>query len=152
LRLRLRDEERPDEDRPEVFFAPFVRAAALRLLCGLPAVRLLRELRLLWREDDPRELELLRVDDRRAVAPVLPARAADLRRVADVFLAAVERPDDFRVVEDLALPPFAPPLRADAVDVFLPRPAPLFLPSPVSLFTVAQARRSASFLETPRFS
>ena len=36
--------------------------------------------------------------------------------------------------------------------VFLPRPEPLFLPPPVSLFTVAHARRSASFFEVPRFS
>src|SRR5580704_10151482 len=33
-----------------------------------------------------------------------------------------------------------------------PRPEPLFLPPPVSLLTVAQARRSASFSETPRDS
>jgi hypothetical protein len=34
----------------------------------------------------------------------------------------------------------------------LPRPEPLFSPPPLSLFTVAQARRSASPDETPRFS
>lgn len=32
------------------------------------------------------------------------------------------------------------------------RPEPLFFPPPVSLFTVAQARRAASGLDTPRFS
>lgn len=32
------------------------------------------------------------------------------------------------------------------------RPEPLFFPPPVSLFTVAQARRAASLLDTPRFS
>jgi hypothetical protein len=36
--------------------------------------------------------------------------------------------------------------------VFLPRPDPLFFPPPVSLFTVAQARRSASRRETPCFT
>ena len=34
----------------------------------------------------------------------------------------------------------------------LPRPEPLFLPPPFSLFTVAQARRSASSSGTPLFS
>lgn len=34
---------------------------------------------------------------------------------------------------------------------FLPRPAPDFFPLPDSLLTVAQARRSASFDDTPRF-
>ena len=32
---------------------------------------------------------------------------------------------------------------------FFPRPDPLFLPPPDSLFTVAHARDSASFFETP---
>jgi hypothetical protein len=51
-----------------------------------------------------------------------------------------------------ALPPFRPPLReADLFD-FFPRSEPLFFPPPLSLFTVAQARCSASFFETPRFS
>ena len=45
-----------------------------------------------------------------------------------------------------------PPLRLDAWEVFLPRPEPDFLPPPDSLLTVAQARLSASFLPTPRFS
>jgi hypothetical protein len=148
LRLRL-----GDEDRPEVLRAPLLRAAALRLVVERPAACLRDEVRLLWRADDLRDVELLRVDDRRRDAvPVLPLRAVVLRRVDDVFLAELERPEDFRVVEDLALPPLAPPFRADAVEVFLPRPEPLFLPPPVSLFTVAQARRSASFFETPRFS
>jgi hypothetical protein len=39
--------------------------------------------------------------------------------------------------------------RAELFEVFLPRPEPLFFPPPVSLFTVAQARRSASLRETP---
>jgi hypothetical protein len=35
---------------------------------------------------------------------------------------------------------------------FFPRPDPLFFPPPLDLFTVAQARASAVFFETPRFS
>src|SRR5689334_10435446 len=49
-------------------------------------------------------------------------------------------------------PPLRPPLRDEAVLVRFPRPCPLFFPPPVSLLTVAQARRSASPLDTPRFS
>src|SRR5690349_3768611 len=49
-------------------------------------------------------------------------------------------------------PPFLPPLRDELRFDFFPRPDPLFLPPPVSLFTVAHARRSASPRETPRFS
>jgi hypothetical protein len=77
--------------------------------------------------------------------------AADFRRrVAAPFRAAAERDDFERDAE--ALPPFFPPLRDALLVVFLPRPDPLFFPPPVSLFTVAQARRSASRSETPRFS
>ena len=43
-------------------------------------------------------------------------------------------------------------LRDDVFVLFRPRPDPLFLPPPSSLFTVAQARRAASRPETPRFS
>jgi hypothetical protein len=50
------------------------------------------------------------------------------------------------------LPPFFPPLRDEALLVFFPRPEPLFLPPLSDLFTVAHARFSASFFETPRFS
>jgi hypothetical protein len=71
-------------------------------------------------------------------------------RVAAAFWAAAEREDFDR--DAAALPPFLPPLRDELRVVFLPRPEPLFFPPPVSLFTVAQARRSASFPETPRFS
>ena len=49
-------------------------------------------------------------------------------------------------------PPFLPPLRELALLSFLPRPLPLFLPPPLDLLTVAQARRFASFFEVPRFS
>ena len=45
-----------------------------------------------------------------------------------------------------------PPLRLDEWFSFLPRPLPDFLPPPVSLLTVAQARRSASFSDVPRRS
>jgi hypothetical protein len=51
-----------------------------------------------------------------------------------------------------AAPPSRPPFRDGEVSIFFPRPDPLFFPPPVSLFTVAQARRSASFSPTPRFS
>ena len=51
-----------------------------------------------------------------------------------------------------ARPPFLPPFRDGARFTFFPRPEPLFFPPPVSSFTVAQARRAASFGETPRFS
>src|SRR6185369_2894037 len=44
---------------------------------------------------------------------------------------------------------FFPPLLDELVLLFFPRPLPLFLPPPVSLFTVAHARRSDSFFETP---
>ena len=49
-------------------------------------------------------------------------------------------------------PPFLPPFRAGALLLFLPRPDPLFFPPLSDLLTVAQARFSASFFETPRFS
>jgi hypothetical protein len=49
-------------------------------------------------------------------------------------------------------PPFRPPLRELALLDFFPRPLPLFLPPLSDLFTVAQARRSASFFDVPRFS
>jgi hypothetical protein len=48
-------------------------------------------------------------------------------------------------------PPFRPPLRDAVLLSFFPRPLPLFFPPRLSLFTVAQARRDASFLLTPRF-
>ena len=62
----------------------------------------------------------------------------------------------FRIVEAWALdwlePPFCPPLRDEVWLTAWPRPEPDFFPPPVSLLTVAHARRSASPLETPRFS
>jgi hypothetical protein len=75
------------------------------------------------------------------------------RRVEAAFRAAVER-DDFER-DDFArdaLPPLRPPFREALRVVFFPRPEPLFFPPPVSLFTVAQARRSASRREIPRFT
>src|SRR5687767_5532116 len=50
----------------------------------------------------------------------------------------------------LFLPPFRPPFLKDAFLVFLPRPLPDFFPPPLDLFTVAQARRSASSSLVPR--
>jgi hypothetical protein len=69
------------------------------------------------------------------------------RRVAAALRAAAERADFGRDAE--ALPPVRPPLRAGAFDVRLPRPEPLFFPPPDILFSVAQARRAASFRGTP---
>ena len=91
----------------------------------------------------------LRADDLRAVDFL----ADDLR--ADDFRPEDLRADDFRPEDFFAAvlrPPFLPPLRLEAFDVFLPRPEPDFLPPPVDLFTVAHARASASFFETPRSS
>jgi hypothetical protein len=73
-----------------------------------------------------------------------------LVRVDAALRAALER-EDFERVAD-ARPPFLPPFREELRLVFLPRPEPLFFPPPVSLFTVAQARRAASRPDTPRFS
>ena len=50
------------------------------------------------------------------------------------------------------LPPFLPPFFEDDLSSFFPLPEPLFLPPPEDLLTVAQALRSASFSEVPRFS
>jgi hypothetical protein len=61
-------------------------------------------------------------------------RSALRMRVAAPFLAAAERSAWVRELCDF------------------PRPEPLFLPPPSSALTVAQARRSASLSETPRFS
>jgi hypothetical protein len=71
-------------------------------------------------------------------------------RVAAAFFAERLRAAFERVAE--ARPPLRPPFRLDALLVFLPRPEPLFFPPPLSLFTVAHARRSASFFEVPRLS
>ena len=82
--------------------------------------------------------------------PPLPFSASALalrRRVAAPFRAAAER-DAF----DREEAPLRPPLRDALLVLFFPRPDPLFLPPPSSLFTVAQARRSASRRETPLFS
>jgi hypothetical protein len=82
--------------------------------------------------------------------PPLPFSASALalrRRVAAPFRAAAERD-----ALDREAAPLRPPLRDELLLLFLPRPDPLFLPPPSSLFTVAQARRSASRRETPRFS
>src|SRR5262249_29500850 len=71
-------------------------------------------------------------------------------RVAAALRAEAERSALVRWA--LAAPPFLPPVRDDSLLTDLPRPDPLFLPPWVLLLTVAQARRSASFSDTPRFS
>jgi hypothetical protein len=81
--------------------------------------------------------------------------AAALRlRVVAAFFAERDRAAAGRLAD--ALPPRGPPIRPPRFEESLvsgtPRPEPLLLPPPVSLLTVAQARRSASFLPTPRSS
>ncbi len=115
----------------------------------------------LWLAPELLRLRLL-LERLRLVPPdrlrLLERLAAELRRLPpDFFLrvdaalrAELEREDFERVAA--ARPPFLPPLREELRFVFLPRPEPLFFPPPVSLFTVAQARRSASRRETPRLT
>lgn len=71
-------------------------------------------------------------------------------RVAAAFLAEAERAAAGRLAD--AWPPSRPPFCDEAWDSGWPRPEPLFFPPPLSLFTVAQALRSASFSGTPRDS
>jgi hypothetical protein len=71
-------------------------------------------------------------------------------RLAAAFLAEAERFAAERLAD--ARPPKRPPFRDEAWDSDLPRPEPLFLPPPLSLFTVAHALRSASSSGTPRDS
>jgi len=70
--------------------------------------------------------------------------------VAAAFRAEAERADFGRDAE--ARPPFRPPFLDGPLLVFRPRPEPDFLPPPEIAFSVAHARRSASFFETPRLS
>jgi hypothetical protein len=77
-----------------------------------------------------------------------PARARRFR-VAAAFRAEADLAALGRFAA--ACPPFLPPFRDGARFTFFPRPEPLFFPPPVSSFTVAQARRAASFRDTPRF-
>jgi hypothetical protein len=76
----------------------------------------------------------------------------DRRELDEPRLRDDDEDDDDRLRPLDALPPLRPPFRDEAVLMALPRPEPLFLPPPVSLLTVAQARRSASSFEVPRFS
>jgi hypothetical protein len=86
---------------------------------------------------------------RDALARVLGFRVAALRfRVAAAFRAEADRADFGRDAD--MRPPIRPPFRAGALFVFFPRPAPLFRPPPDISFSVAHARRSASFRGTPR--
>ncbi len=68
--------------------------------------------------------------------------------VSQPFLAA----SLLLVLRAVLEPPFCPPFRAGAWFSDFPLPDPDFLPPPDVLFTVAHARRSASFLEVPRDS
>lgn len=69
-------------------------------------------------------------------------RECFLRVSQPFFAAALRLACSLDELEEPFLPPASPPLRPD----------PLFWPPPVSLFTVAQARRSASLSETPLLS
>ncbi|HUR93318.1 MAG TPA: hypothetical protein VMY76_01960 [Gemmatimonadales bacterium] len=141
--------------RVALFRVAFFRAALFPLarfrVARLPAVRF---------RDAPvpevlfRDL-LVRVELRfRAVPPDARFRPDDVPalrfRVAAAFRADADFADFGRDAE--ARPPVRPPLRTGAVLVFLPRPEPRFRPPPDTLFSVAQARRSASFFDTPRLS
>src|SRR5262249_24264872 len=70
--------------------------------------------------------------------------------VRAAFFADAERSSAERAAE--AAPPILPPFLLDTCDSGLLRPLPDFLPPPDSLFTVAQARRFASFAGVPRSS
>jgi hypothetical protein len=94
--------------------------------------------------------ERLVLRERLAVERRLPPLPLRLRRVEAALRADAERDDLER--DAAARPPLLPPFREELRLVFLPRPEPLFFPPPVSLFTVAQARRPASRRETPRSS
>jgi hypothetical protein len=84
-------------------------------------------------------------------AVVRPALAAAFRlRVAAAFFAAALLAAAGRALD--AAPPLRPPFFAGSLFTGLPTPDPDFFPPPVILLTVAQARRSASSSETPRFS
>jgi hypothetical protein len=87
----------------------------------------------------------------RFAAERLVAAAGFLAREVDVEVLEVFE-DREAAVRERAAPPSLPPFRDGEVSVFLPRPEPLFFPPPVSLLTVAHARRSASLRPTPRFS
>jgi hypothetical protein len=78
----------------------------------------------------------------------LPLDPALRFRVAAAFLADAERADFGRRAE--ARPPARPPFLAGPLFVLRPRPDPDFLPPPDIAFSVAHARRAASFRETPR--
>lgn len=105
-----------------------------------------------------REPALFREDVRLRVRFRLPVllrlavlfRARFRRRVAAAFRAEADFAALLREAE--ARPPFFPPFREEERVVGFPRPDPLFFPPPVSLFTVAHARRAASFRERPRSS
>src|SRR5690606_15492781 len=71
-------------------------------------------------------------------------------RVAAAFLAEAERSAADRAAE--AAPPFLPPVFAGVLFSALPRSEPLCFPLPDILFTVAQARASASSSDTQRSS
>ena len=86
--------------------------------------------------------------------PLFPGKLAIQQRVLTPYRAAFLADADSAAFDLAAAlpPPLRPPVRAGSGFDFFPRPDPLFLPPPEILLTVAQARRSASFLGTPRSS
>jgi hypothetical protein len=126
---------------PAVLLPAVLRLAAVRLV----AVRFVELLEAL------RPVVLFELFPLFALGALRALEPALLRlRVAAAFFAEAERCAVGR--EPAAAPPLRPPFLAGSLFTVLPRPEPLFLPPPVILFTVAQARFSALFSETPRFS
>ena len=98
--------------------------------------------------DTPHAIEFCRAYISRAIqaqGPVLPLSGIAPWRALRVR-AALRAEADLAAGLRLAAarPPSRPPLRAETLVSRSPRPDPLLLPPPLSLLTVAQARRSAS--------
>jgi hypothetical protein len=118
----------------------------LRLRAAPPRLRLLdRPFFAALRLDVPRAVEV-----RLPPALLRPVVLFRRLRVAAAFRADADRAALGRAAD--AWPPFFPPLRDALRFTGFPLPEPLFFPPPVSLFTVAHARRSASRRDTPRSS
>ena len=77
-----------------------------------------------------------------AAAFLADAERSSRDREAAAFLAEADRSSFEREAE--AAPPFRPPFSEETVVSGRPRPEPDLLPPPLSLLTVAHARRSAS--------
>lgn len=80
----------------------------------------------------------------------MPARERVRERVPARVRVRLAALDPARRERADVLPPRRPPLRDGDSSRARPRPEPDFLPPPEMLFTVAHARLSASYPETPR--